>query len=357
MKKITTLYLICACAAIVCSCGHKTSSTNDMTVVNIVATKSGDGNDIVTFTGKTKAAMEVNLAFRVAGQIAQVMVQEGDHVSKGQVIAVMDDRDYAVQLAATQAEYEQIKADAERVMALYQEGNTTASNNDKARYGLRQIERKLENHKNQLKDTRLRSTMDGYVQTVFHESGETVGAGMPVVSVFGSNDTEVEIKVSATDFERLTQYTNFSCRFDFDSSDSMPLELSRVAQGANASQLYTVRLRFVGGTSKRKITPGMTTMVYAESHPIDNTNEVRVPSSSVFHKDGKTWVFVYDADKQTVHQRAVSATTVNRDGTMQVESGLKSGEQVVAAGVHHLVDGQKVKVQTKPSVSNVGDLM
>lgn len=357
MKKFSYFISIFLMAAAMMSCGHKDASQEDAPIVDVVTVKGVGEVDATTFTGRTKSASEVNLAFRVAGQIERVLVNEGDYVQKGQVVAVMDARDYQVQVAATQAEYEQVKADAERVMALYAEGNTTASNNDKARYGLQQITQKLANHRNQLADTRLRSTISGYVQTKFHESGETVSAGMPVVSVFGSGDTEVEINISASDFAHIDKFTSFGCRFDVTGDETFPLTIARVSQEANTSQLYTVRLKFTGDVDHKKITPGMTTMVYAEVSGNDAAGVVSVPASAVLNNNGKTQVYVYDPKSGVVMSRTVMVTRVQRDGTMQVDGGLKSGETIVASGIHHVRDGQKVKILEKPASSNVGGLL
>ena len=357
MKKFSYFISIFLMAAAMMSCGHKDASQEDAPIVDVVTVKGVGEVDATTFTGRTKSASEVNLAFRVAGQIERVLVNEGDYVQKGQVVAVMDARDYQVQVAATQAEYEQVKADAERVMALYAEGNTTASNNDKARYGLQQITQKLANHRNQLADTRLRSTISGYVQTKFHESGETVSAGMPVVSVFGSGDTEVEINISASDFAHIDKFTSFGCRFDVTGDETFPLTIARVSQEANTSQLYTVRLKFTGDVDHKKITPGMTTMVYAEVSGNDAAGVVSVPASAVLNNNGKTQVYVYDPKSGVVMSRTVMVTRVQRDGTMQIDGGLKSGETIVASGIHHVRDGQKVKILEKPASSNVGGLL
>ena len=357
MKKCIFLTLTYFGMLAVISCQQKNKVQNDEQTVDVTVVKDINEVAATTFTGKTKSASEVNLAFRVAGQIERVLVKEGDYVQKGQVVAIMDARDYQVQLAATQAEYEQVKADAERVMALYAEGNTTASNNDKARYGLQQITQKLANHQNQLADTRLRSTISGYVQTKFHESGETVSAGMPVVGVFGSGDTEVEINISASDFANIDKFTSFGCRFDVTGNETFPLTIGRVSQEANTSQLYTVRLKFTGAIDHKKITPGMTTMVYAEVSGNDASGIVSVPASAVLNEPGKTLVYIYDEKSGVVKSRAVTVTSIQRDGTMQVENGLKSGETIVVSGVHHVKDGQKVKILEKPSASNVGGLL
>ena len=357
MKKLSYLISVLVMTAGMTSCGHKNAPQKEAPIVDVTTVKGVGEVDATTFTGRTKSAAEVNLAFRVAGQIERVLVKEGDYVQKGQVVAIMDARDYQVQLAATQAEYEQVKADAERVMALYAEGNTTASNNDKARYGLQQITQKLANHQNQLADTRLRSTISGYVQTKFHESGETVSAGMPVVGVFGSGDTEVEINISASDFANIDKFTSFGCRFDVTGNETFPLTIGRVSQEANTSQLYTVRLKFTGAIDHKKITPGMTTMVYAEVSGNDASGIVSVPASAVLNEEGTTLVYIYDEKSGVVKSRAVTVTSIQRDGTMQVENGLKSGETIVVSGVHHVKDGQKVKILEKPSASNVGGLL
>ena len=112
---------LCLLLAMMASCDSKqvpADSVPTVSVADVVAV--GDGNAL-TFTGRTKSASEVNLAFRVSGPIRNVLVKEGEHVSKGQVVAELDSRDYAVQLEATRAEYEHVKADAERIMALYAE--------------------------------------------------------------------------------------------------------------------------------------------------------------------------------------------------------------------------------------------
>ena len=357
MKRFVFCAMTCFGLSALVSCQQKDTKQNEELTVDLAVVKDISEMSATTFTGRTKSASEVNLAFRVAGQIERVLVKEGDYVRNGQVVAVMDSRDYQVQLAATQAEYEQVKADAERVMALYAEGNTTASNNDKARYGLQQIAQKLANHKNQLADTQLRSTINGYVQTKYQESGETVSAGMPVLSVFGSGDTEVEIKISASDFANIEKFTSFSCKFDVTGDEAFPLSVVRVSQEANSSQLYTVRLKFVGTIDPKKITPGMTTMVYAEKSDSEAFGIVKVPSSSVLEEGGKTQVYVYDSQSGTVKVRSVNVTAVNRDGTMLLDHGLQSGDSVVASGVHHVKDGQKVRVLQKPSASNVGGLL
>ena len=357
MKKNFYIVALLTIAMGMVSCGQKKADEDDRPLVEVVEVSNINAGGLTTFTGKTKAAEEVNLSFRVSGQILRMLVNEGDHVSKGQVVAEIDSRDYQVQLAATQAEYEQVKADAERVMALYAEGNTTASNNDKARYGLEQMRQKLANHRNQLADTKLRSTVNGYVQSKLHEAGETVSAGMPVINVFGGGNPEVEINISASDYADLDRFINFYCKFDIAGDEKFPLRVSSKSQEANSSQLYTVRLKFSGSLGNTKITPGMTTMVYAETVGETSSGMTDVRSSAVLKTENGTAAFVYDEKTGTVQLRSVNVASINRDGTVRIDRGLKAGEKVVVSGVNHIADGQKVRLLQKPAASNVGGLL
>ena len=119
---------------ILSSCGRteKTSAEREA-VVRIDTVKAPADMIELQYPGRVVASTEANLSFKVAGMLKRVSVSEGDQVKAGQVLAEIDPVDYEVQLSATEAEYAQIKADAERVMGLYQEGGTTASTYDKAR--------------------------------------------------------------------------------------------------------------------------------------------------------------------------------------------------------------------------------
>ena len=138
MKGVFYLLTACMAVSVLCSCNGKKEAQEDVQYVMTATAKGGGNESQQTYPARTRSMEETNVAFRVSGTIERVFVKEGDYVRKGQLIATMDARDYRVQLEATQAEYAQIKADAERVIELYKEQATTASNYDKARYGLSQ---------------------------------------------------------------------------------------------------------------------------------------------------------------------------------------------------------------------------
>ncbi|MGN0221639.1 MAG: efflux RND transporter periplasmic adaptor subunit [Prevotella sp.] len=338
------------------ACGGKSPRSQEVPCVYVAEAVGADGdNSVVSFPGRTVASEEVNVSFRVSGPLVRMAVKEGDYVRKGQLIAEMDSRDYRLQLAATEAEYNRIQSDARRVTAMYRETTTTEQNYDQARYALQQITQKLENHRNQLADTRLTAPVAGYVKERLHEAGETVSAGMPIVSIAAGDGVEVEINVSARDYSRQDCLDDFRCTIDALDGSSLPLHPVRTGRVANANQLYSVRYAVTGEYDRRAVTPGMSTIVYARVQTADSA-VVGIPSAAVFRHEGRSCVYIYSEARHEVRRREVQPLSASPDGSLTVR-GVRLGEKVVAAGVRHLEDGQQVKAVPQPSATNVGGMM
>lgn len=350
--------LLSLCGLMLAGCGSSgEKGTAKPKPVNVTVCRDANELPPASYAGLARAADVVNVAFRVSGTISRVVVSEGDRVEKGQLLALMDDRDYSVQLAATKAEYEQVKADAERVMAMYEDGSTTAQLYDKARYGLQQMEQKLRNHTNQLQDTRLLAPVSGYVKRRLREGGEAAVAGLPIVQLSSSDRLEIEIDMPAKDFLSLDDYSGFYCTFNVSGTERFPLKVVRTSREANANQLYSVSLQFSEGGTPKGILPGMSAMVYGIRVETDKRPDIIIPATSLVGSDDSTCVFVLDEKAGVVRSRRVRVEFINPDGTVTVSDGLKVGEKVVRTGAHSLSDGQQVEVMQEASKSNVGGMI
>lgn len=312
-----------------------------------------NGRNIVTYPGRVKPGAEANAAFRVAGTISFIPVEVGDFVKKGQTIAILDDRDYRTQLEATQAEYDRVSADANRVIELFKRGSASASENDKATYGLQQITAKLEAHKNALADTRLKAPFDGYVQKRMFEPGETVGAGMQVISLVGSKKPEIEINIAASDFIRRKSAISYTARVDAIPGKEFPMEVTGVAPKGNLNQLYTVRLKFLDEKLNELLTPGMTADVIIK-FAVTNNDRFTIPLSALVRDKGKCYVWVIKNGK--VSKRPIEIINITGDGKVVATSGLNNDYIIVTAGIHSLKEGMQVRQLDPMSVSNLGNI-
>lgn len=349
---------ILAGLTMMCSSCTRSEKQTDLVRIQVVKidTVVACGQDFVwQYPGRVKAAQDARLAFRVSGTVARVHVDEGDYVRKGQLLAELDATDYRVQLDATEAEYQSVKSEADRVEALYKENGITAVAYDKARYGMKQITAKREHHRNQLAYTKLYAPFNGYVQQRLFEGGETVAAGMPVVSLLCTEHPEVEISIPASAYIRRDQFSTYDCVFDVYPEHAYSLELINIMPRANANQLYTVRFR-LADTKADMPTPGMATWVTIRGGG-NADGRMWVPGTAVAEEKGDSYIFLYEPKSGAVRKTPVAVERLQTDGRAVVSGELKSGMLVVASGVHRLADGDKVTVLQPKSETNVGGLL
>lgn len=298
------------------------------------------------FSGRVKAASEANVAFRVAGQIAEMEVVPGQFVRKGAPIARLDDRDYRTQLSATEAEHAGIRSEAGRVIELYEKKSVTPNEYDKAVYGLRQITAKLEAHRNALSYTCLVAPFDGYVQKKLFDVGETVGAGMAVVSIVSAETPEIEINLPTADFIRRDAYLQATATLDVFPDKVFELELIGINRKANLNQLYTATFRIKEGL---QVAPGMTALVTIR-YRTDGDQWMQIPVTAL--SEGDVWVL----NEGKAERKAVTVREIKNNGTALIE-GLAAGDLVIRSGIHSLKEGQPVKALPAIPATNEGGLL
>ena len=338
------------------SCSDRKSQA-DSTKISIVKTDTvrlASSLSVLQFPAKVRAAHDIKLAFKVSGTIEKIGVKEGEAIKKGQLLAQLDPTDYEVQLQATEAEYNQVKGEAQRVMALYQENGTTPNANDKAKYGLQQIEAKYKNHRDQLEYTRMYAPFDGYVQKCLFDSHETVAAGMPVISFISKDAPEVELNLPASAYIRRSDFETYSCTFDLFPEKAYNLKLIGITEKANANQLYTMRLQVEKNVLPLP-SPGMNTTVSITCKS-EGQAVWAVPGGAVMQQDGKEYLYIYKDGH--IHLTEVKSLRLKNDGTVLIHcSQLKQGDRVVSSGIHYLKDGQAVQMLQPTSSTNEGGLL
>ncbi|MDR2140146.1 MAG: efflux RND transporter periplasmic adaptor subunit [Tannerella sp.] len=307
------------------------------------------------YPGKVYADTEVNMSFRMAGAIERIPCVEGAFVRRGTVIAELDARDCRVQLAAVEAEYQQVKAATERIVELYHRGSATKSDCEKAVYGLEQITAKYDHHKNQLADTRLTAPFDGYIREKLHEAGETVAAGMPVISMIGAGEWQVEINLPVQEYARRNEFERFEAIVSTAPDTPLQLEAMEATPKGNAAQLYRMRLR-IRQSEGVVLAAGMSAEVIV-THKREAKAVCEIPVSALFERADHPHVWIFTSEEVPLEARPVRAGRIRRDGYLVVMEGLQEGERIVTAGVHAIRNGMKVKPLPPASQTNVGGLL
>lgn len=344
MKKFFTFLSIILALS---SCSTKQDSQQKLLTVKIDTVKTYLEGETTSISGKVYASNDVNMAFRVSGTLLRTPIKEGTLVKKGTLLAEIDPRDYRIQLQATEAEYKQIKGDAERVIELYKKNSISQSEYDKAVYGLQQITAKYHAHQNALADTRLVAPFDGYIQEYKHHEGETVAAGYPVVTFYNNANSEIEVNIPSSIYTRRNEFAQVSCMID---GKEVKLNLISISPKANLNQLYTARFAIDGSVQAIAGTLTNVNIYYSSS-----SNQVAIPLTAILHADDKSFVWIYKQGK--VEKRIILIDEILASGQALVSGHIAAGELIVSGGVNSLKEGDQVTPLTPQSKTNIGGLL
>ncbi|MFI3268897.1 MAG: efflux RND transporter periplasmic adaptor subunit [Rikenellaceae bacterium] len=304
------------------------------------------------YSGRIEAVADVNLSFRVAGVVDRVVAREGGFVRKDQVVALLDSRDYALQLAATEAEYEAVKGEVERVIELYKEQSVSQNDYEKAVSGLKQITAKLEAHRNALGDCELKAPFDGYIQTVKFSRGEALAAGMPVVSFVSAGAPKITINIPVSEYLRRGELLSATATLQSYPDLEFNLKPIGVSYKASLNQMY--ESHFVvepqGGVSPA---PGVLAMV--KLHYRDDAVVLSLPTAAIVERDGDSYVWVVDGGVAKL--RGVVVAQILSSGRAAIKIGVAAGDVVITAGVANLKEGESVEPLAEPTKSNVGNIL
>ncbi len=162
-------------------------------------------------------APEVNITSRIGGRIKQLDLLEGDHVKKGQVVALIEDIDLRNQLAKSkadlahaQANLAQARRDLVRNEALAKENVVATKVRDDAITAVQQDEADVlsaqsnaKYYADQIVDTEIKAPVDGVIVSKALEVGEWVTPGVPILTVDDLSTIWARVDVEETDLGSL----------------------------------------------------------------------------------------------------------------------------------------------------------
>ncbi len=304
------------------------------------------------YPAKVRSAQRVKLAFQVPGQITRFPVKAGDRVTRGQIIAELDPRDYQSALKSAIARYEEAKADYQRYSRLVEKRVVSIADYESKRKTFDVAEAEMKIAEKALSDTRLRASFDGIVAGIYVDNFENVQAKQSILSLQDISGMEFVINVPERDIimspgirpmDELDRMYRPVAIFSTIPEKEFPLKLKEFEIEADAdTQTFRIILTMPTPTGYA-IMPGMTALVRVLHYggAMSELKGLWVPVGAVGNDGGGAYVWLIDKD-MTAHLRRIKVGMMCGDRIL-VESGLHKGETIAAAGVHFLREGMKVK--------------
>lgn len=319
-----------------------------------------------TYAGEVRARVESRLGFRVGGKLVARPVELGQRVAAGQVLAQLDASDLALasqaaqaQVSAAQTQRDLAAADLKRFQDLRNQGFVSSAEIDRrqaalqaAEASLRQAQAQAGVQGNQAGYTRLLADAAGVVVGVEAEVGQVVAAGTPVVRVARDGARDAVFSVPEDRLTTLRPGASAQVRLWSADGTTTPMVATVREVAASADPLTRTFQAKLSLPADAQVPLGATANVTLGSGvPGAEASAVRLPTSALMRGsteavsgatgNGGTQVWVFDQANGTVQPRSVVVAGAQGNEVV-LASGLKPGEQIVAAGVHVLSPGQKV---------------
>lgn len=350
-----TLVLIAGLSA----CGKEAAKAPEARVVNVVRVHPGSDSSEVAYSGDVRARYETNLSFRVAGKIVARNVEVGTVVRSGDVLARLDPEDQKLnaqsaqsQLAATQSEYDQIKADLERYSDLYKKEFISKADYDRrlsafnvAQARLAQAKAQLSVTQNQTGYTALAADHAGVITAIQAEVGQVVAPGQAVMKLARTDDKEVVISIPENRLAELNGSKEIAITLWANPAMKYRGKVREVSPSADpVTRTYAAKISVLNPDTTMKL--GMTANVYLTG--ARRGVSAMLPATALFQDNGKAAVWLVDPAASTVKLVPVEVGEYIED-KIAITAGLKQGDVVIRAGVHKLFAGEKVRIAQDPS--------
>jgi RND family efflux transporter MFP subunit len=350
------------------------------TAVAAAPNVTAGGGAVLEATGYITARRQATVSAQITGTLTEVLIEEGDRVEKGQVLARLEDNAYRANLNASrasalaaeaqlgqlQAQIDQAERDARRQEQLATRGLTPRQSAEQARTQVVTLQAQLKAQRRQVQAaqaqtavaqvnydyTVVRAPFTGVITDKAAQIGEIIsplsaGGGFTrtgVGTIVDMDSLEIEVDVNEAYIGRVRAQMPAQAQLDAYTDWKIPAHVIAIVPAADRGKA-TVKVRVALEQKDPRIVPDMGVRVaFLEQRaaPSDTPPAgVLVPAAALAQREGRTVVFVLAGD--TVQQRAVQPATPDSGQFKRIPAGIKPGETVVLAPPPQLRDGMAVK--------------
>ncbi len=315
------------------------------------------------YAAEIRARIESRLAFRVGGKMTARLVNAGDAVKAGQVLARLDAQDLNLGQVAAQAALQAARANLDvtetefrRYQELRAQGFISSLELDRreaslkgARAQVEQLRAQAGVQSNQTAYALLTADHPGVVTSVEAEPGAVLAPGTPVLRLAQDGPRDAWFSVPedrVAPFRALLgKVGGVTLRSWGEEARETPATVREVSAAADpVTRTFAVKADIAAAGLRL----GQTATVLVDSAPVAGV--VKLPLPAVFELGGTSNVWLLDTASMTVRAQPVAIGGA-QGNLVVIAAGLLPGQTVVTAGVHTLMPGQKVKRYLEPQLA------
>ncbi len=295
---------------------------------------------MIEAAGTAALRKEIPLGFTSAGRIARVMVQEGDVVRAGQVLAVLDTTSVGASLAAASAESTRARAELERFRTLYAQGWLTKGRLEAAEAAARSADANVAARRFAVDTARVIAPANGIVLARTAEPSQIIDAGMPVVTL-GDSSSGFVLRALLTDRDAVRIKAGIPAEVSFDALPDVKLAGRVIELGGRSDRGSGAFVAEIALPPDARLRSGLVGNARIAAPSAASASAMVIPPTALFAvRADEGFVYVVGNDRK-VRARKVTLGPLGPDGS-NVLSGLSLGETIVTSSLDRLREGSVI---------------
>ena len=306
--------------------------------VEIAAAHHGAVSAFYSGTATLEAERDAEVVAKTGGVVEELVVEEGQRVKAGQVMARIDDDRLRLEVQRAEANLAQLEQEYLRNKQLHEKQLVSADAYEKLSYSMDAMRADLALARLQLAYTEIKAPFDGIVAERHIKLGNMLAQNEPAFRVTTYDPLIAKLHVPERELNKLVNEQPAELRVDALPGHTFTASVDRVSpvvDAATGTFTVTVAVSDTAGTLK----PGM----FGRVDIIYDRHEdaILIPRAAVINEDAKETVFVV---REGHAQRQVVKTGYANNGSIEILEGLQAGDQVITVGKNSLKDGARVAV-------------
>lgn len=334
------LLTLTALAVTGCGTGEATPTAAEPTAAAVpVATMTPTRRDISAIyaaTATIDSEGDAPVLARIAGEVVELLVEEGDKVSKGQVLARLDGDRLRLEMLAARADLDQAQNELARYRDLQKRGLVSEAMFDGLKFDVDALRASFELRKLNYEYANVRATIAGYVSERMIKLGQTVGIGHELFRVTETSELLADLQIPQAELSKFKVGNAATLLVDAMPGKTFQAKIVRLSptiDTVNGTFRATVAINNDAGL----LAPGM----FGKFHVAYELHRdaLTIPEYALLKDDDVAAVFVVD-DGEVVRREVL--TGIRSGGSVEILGGLAEQDEIIVDGQSTLREGSKV---------------
>jgi len=339
-----SLWLVFLLPIAACEGGGSNGSDNDdeeetpPVPVEVALPERGDIFAVYSGTAPIEAFAEADVVAKVAGEVRLINVEEGDTVTRDQVLAQLDGDRLRLELNESEANLQKLRRDLDRNRELRERDLISEGDFEKIQFDMEALEASFNLARLELDYTYIRAPIDGVVSERMVKLGNTVQEGEALFRVTSLDPLVTYLFVPEREYRRIRQGQPVGIEIDALPGERIIAEVTRISPIVDP-ETGTFKITVEISDPERRVKPGMfgrIAIVYDQRE-----NALKIPRSALLEESLSTSVFVVE---EGLAKRREVETGYSDRGMVEILGGLSDEDRIVTVGQIGLKADSKVTI-------------